>query len=116
MTRSYASFSAALQECSDSRVYAGIHWRFDVQTGQEVGRSVAKVIEDRLPALSEPGADRLPEQFFILDCHGPFIAKDEADDAAPDLRRRAKRCRRDVKEMLCLAVGFDQYGEKPTVA
>jgi hypothetical protein len=44
VTRSYASFSAALQECSDSRVYAGIHWRFDVQTGQVVGGEVGAYI------------------------------------------------------------------------
>jgi hypothetical protein len=31
VTRSYTSFSQAAQEASDSRVYAGIHWRFDVQ-------------------------------------------------------------------------------------
>jgi hypothetical protein len=37
VTRSFASFSATAQECSDSRVFAGIHWRFDVQAGQALG-------------------------------------------------------------------------------
>jgi hypothetical protein len=30
VTRSYSSFSKAVHEVSDSRVFAGIHWRFDV--------------------------------------------------------------------------------------
>jgi membrane-associated phospholipid phosphatase len=42
--RSYASFSAAAQEVSDSRVYAGIHWRFDVQAGQVMGNEVGDYI------------------------------------------------------------------------
>jgi membrane-associated phospholipid phosphatase len=44
VTRSYASFSAAVQEVSDSRVYAGIHWRFDVQAGQLMGNEVGDYI------------------------------------------------------------------------
>jgi membrane-associated phospholipid phosphatase len=44
VTRSYASFSAAVQEVSDSRVYAGIHWRFDVQAGQAMGYEVSDYI------------------------------------------------------------------------
>jgi hypothetical protein len=40
VTRSFTSFSATAQECSDSRVYAGIHWRFDVQAGQTIGNEV----------------------------------------------------------------------------
>ena len=44
MTRSFTSFSATAQECSDSRVYAGIHWRFDVQTGQAIGNEVGDYV------------------------------------------------------------------------
>jgi len=44
VTRSYASFSQAAQEVSDSRVYAGIHWRFDVQAGQVMGNEVGDYI------------------------------------------------------------------------
>jgi membrane-associated phospholipid phosphatase len=44
VTRSFASFSAAAQEMSDSRVYAGIHWRFDVQAGQTLGYEVGNYI------------------------------------------------------------------------
>jgi membrane-associated phospholipid phosphatase len=44
VTRSFASFSAAAQECSDSRVYAGIHWRFDVAVGQAMGNQIGNYI------------------------------------------------------------------------
>src|SRR4029077_3932602 len=44
VTRSFASFSATAQECSDSRVYAGIHWRFDVQVGQVMGNEVGNYV------------------------------------------------------------------------
>src|SRR5438128_609228 len=44
VTRSFTSFSATAQECSDSRVYAGIHWRFDVQTGQAIGNEVGDYV------------------------------------------------------------------------
>jgi membrane-associated phospholipid phosphatase len=43
-TRSYRSFSAAAQEASDSRVYAGIHWRFDVVAGATIGNEVGTYI------------------------------------------------------------------------
>ncbi|HEV3079236.1 MAG TPA: vanadium-dependent haloperoxidase [Gemmataceae bacterium] len=43
-TRSYTSFSAAAQEASDSRVYAGIHWRFDVVAGARMGNQVGTYI------------------------------------------------------------------------
>jgi membrane-associated phospholipid phosphatase len=44
VTRSYASFSAAAQECADSRVYAGIHWRFDCTAGLTMGNEVGDYV------------------------------------------------------------------------
>src|SRR5262249_39738321 len=44
VTRSFASFSAAAQECSDSRVFAGIHWRFDVAVGQAMGGEIGDYV------------------------------------------------------------------------
>jgi hypothetical protein len=57
VTRSYASFSAALQECSDSRVYAGIHWRFDVQVGQVMGGEVGAYIFGHFLRPASEGED-----------------------------------------------------------
>jgi hypothetical protein len=60
VTRSFTSFSATAQECSDSRVYAGIHWRFDVQTGQVIGYEAGDYVVTHflLPASKpEDGGD-----------------------------------------------------------
>jgi hypothetical protein len=42
--RSYHSFSQAVQEVSDARVFAGIHWRFDVEAGQALGYDVGNYV------------------------------------------------------------------------
>jgi PAP2 superfamily len=44
VTHSYASFSAAVREVSDARVYAGIHWRFDVEAGEALGYAVGNYV------------------------------------------------------------------------
>jgi membrane-associated phospholipid phosphatase len=44
VTRSFESFSAAVHEVSDSRVFAGIHWRFDVTAGETVGYQVGNYV------------------------------------------------------------------------
>jgi membrane-associated phospholipid phosphatase len=44
VTRSYPSFSAAAHEVSDSRVFAGIHWRFDVTAGEALGSEVGQYV------------------------------------------------------------------------
>jgi|GEM_PF-234324 len=41
VTRSYTSFSQAADENSVSRVYLGVHWRFDSTEGQVLGSAVA---------------------------------------------------------------------------
>jgi membrane-associated phospholipid phosphatase len=44
VTHAFASFSAAVREVSDARVFAGIHWRFDVVAGQALGYEVGRYI------------------------------------------------------------------------
>jgi hypothetical protein len=43
-TRSYRSFSELANEEANSRVWGGIHFRFDNEAGQSVGRSVANYV------------------------------------------------------------------------
>jgi hypothetical protein len=47
-TRSFQSFSEAARECALSRVYLGIHFRYDSQAGNDLGRRVGEVAADRL--------------------------------------------------------------------
>jgi PAP2 superfamily len=43
-TRSFESFSAAAQEATLSRIFAGVHFRSDLETGQRLGRTVADFV------------------------------------------------------------------------
>jgi membrane-associated phospholipid phosphatase len=44
VTHSFSSFSAAAQEVADSRLYAGIHWRFDNTAGLTLGGKVGAYV------------------------------------------------------------------------
>ena len=46
--RSFTSFSAASEEATLSRIFAGQHFRFDLSTGHRLGREVADFIVDTL--------------------------------------------------------------------
>jgi hypothetical protein len=41
-TRTFAAFSAAANECAASRVYLGIHFRYDSDAGTQLGTDIAK--------------------------------------------------------------------------
>ena len=42
--RSYKTFTEAAKEGGKSRIYAGIHWSFDVAIGEKVGRMVGQYV------------------------------------------------------------------------
>jgi SAM-dependent methyltransferase len=46
VTRSFTSFSHAAAENGDSRIYLGVHWRFDDTYGQQTGRAIADHVFD----------------------------------------------------------------------
>ncbi len=48
ITRTFGSFAGASQEASDSRIFAGQHFRFDETAGQELGGRVAAFVVDRV--------------------------------------------------------------------
>jgi hypothetical protein len=52
VTRSYRSFTQALTEVKNARIYAGIHFRFSCDDGQDVGEQVGSWVLDHalLPA------------------------------------------------------------------
>jgi PAP2 superfamily len=56
VVRSFTSFSAAEDEASLSRIFAGQHFRFDEVSGQRLGRDVADFVVDHfLTPLHKPG-------------------------------------------------------------
>jgi hypothetical protein len=57
VTRSFASFSAAVDEAGLSRIYAGVHTRIDHEAGLELGDEVAGFVLDNalLPARDSSG-------------------------------------------------------------
>ncbi len=58
--RSFTSFSSAAEEATLSRIFAGQHFRFDLTTGQRLGREIADFVVDNFLA--------------------PVHRKDESDD------------------------------------
>jgi PAP2 superfamily len=44
--RSFKGFSAAAEEAAVSRIFAGVHFRFDLTSGQRLGRKVARFVGD----------------------------------------------------------------------
>jgi membrane-associated phospholipid phosphatase len=53
--RTYNSFSAASEENADSRIYLGIHWRFDQTVGLITGNQIADfVFNTQLRPIPEP--------------------------------------------------------------
>jgi len=47
VVRTYSSFTQAAAENGDSRIYLGVHWRFDDTFGQRAGRAVADDVFDK---------------------------------------------------------------------
>jgi hypothetical protein len=48
VTRDFRGFSAAAQENGDSRLYAGIHFRYAVREGRRQGRSIGRAVAEAL--------------------------------------------------------------------
>src|SRR4051812_357415 len=56
VTRSYPTFWAAADEQADSRIYGGIHFRFDSAAGQQIGANVGGYVLDHfLTRRNNPG-------------------------------------------------------------
>jgi hypothetical protein len=47
--RSFSSFSQAAEENALSRIYLGVHWRFDATEGVQNGRQIGDVVTSRFP-------------------------------------------------------------------
>lgn len=57
--RSFESFPAAAEEATLSRIFAGVHFRSDLTTGQTLGRQIADfVVDNFLTPVHERGEDK----------------------------------------------------------
>lgn len=69
VTRSYDSFSSAANEEARSREYGGIHFRFDSDAGQKIGRDVGGYVVDNFLVARRPGHQPLdlgrPQSVFF---------------------------------------------------
>ncbi len=54
----FSSFTEAQEENGRSRVYNGVHWRFDDSAGQQMGVSVAQYLLESVQAFQERDSDR----------------------------------------------------------
>ena len=57
VSRSFESFAAAAEECSLSRVYLGIHFRYDSEAGTDLGRKIGSHVVDRFLRPREEHAE-----------------------------------------------------------
>jgi hypothetical protein len=55
VARSYSGFSAAAEEEANSRIYGGIHFRFDSVAGQGIGRNVGAYVVHNFLGPQGPG-------------------------------------------------------------
>ena len=65
LERSFERFSAAAKEATLSRIFAGVHFRFDLTSGQRLGREVAHLVVDNLLTpddMEEESHDMRPHQ------------------------------------------------------
>jgi PAP2 superfamily len=51
--RSFESFSAAAEEATLSRIFAGVHFRSDLTTGQRLGREVARFVVENFLTMGQ---------------------------------------------------------------
>jgi PAP2 superfamily len=84
--RSFGAFEAAAAEAAMSRLYAGIHYRFDNDHGLAQGRCIGQVIVDRMVFTREGAGDP---------SIGPYAAPHRG------VRRRLLRGRRDGRTWMC---------------
>ena len=75
VTRPYPGFSAAANEEADSRIYGGIHFRFDSVAGKQIGTDVAGyVMENFLLPRNVPPVEAAAQ--ITLDAHNGLISAD----------------------------------------
>jgi hypothetical protein len=76
VTRHYTGLWGAAQEMADSRIYGGIHFRFDCEAGQQIGRDVGHYMMDHflLPRDDEDDGATGPAALAAVPNAAPNLA------------------------------------------
>ncbi|WP_390622149.1 dockerin type I domain-containing protein [Roseiconus lacunae] len=77
-TRSFSSFSEAMQENGRSRIYLGIHFDFDDTVGQEVGQAIAASVASEFTVAFDDGNNR--DKITDNDRSGRHSGRDRDND------------------------------------
>ncbi|HEV3260597.1 MAG TPA: vanadium-dependent haloperoxidase [Gemmataceae bacterium] len=87
VTRSYSSFSQASDEAGLSRLYGGIHWRFDINAGNGLGRALGRYVTGNflLPLGGAPGPGGLGTKDWSLVVHPAPVSPDAVFAAGPQV-------------------------------
>lgn len=83
--RTFTSFSQAAQESADSRIYGGIHWRFDNEDGLAAGRKIGELVAVKF-FLSTP----LQAQASLIGGVLIFVGTDRRDVMLIEQNQRGK--------------------------
>ena len=65
VNRSFNSFSAAAEEATLSRIFAGVHFRSDLTAGQRLGHQVADFVVDNFLTPASEKHDSGDDRWFI---------------------------------------------------
>src|SRR5262249_61571761 len=83
--RSFNKFTDAAKEAGKSRIYAGIHWSFDMAAGEQLGRKVGQYVADHyFEPLPGTGGEPL---VVTAAAPGPVSESLRADQVQPLLAR-----------------------------
>jgi hypothetical protein len=69
VTRTFAGFTAAVDEATMSRIWAGFHWSFDLTAGRALGQSVAEYIFQNCLLPTSPPSPPGPGAILLVTGH-----------------------------------------------
>jgi hypothetical protein len=73
VTRSFASFTAAAAENARSRIFLGVHYQFDADSGVATGNNLANFVNANVArTVNGPYTFTGPDLYSLLLCPGPF--------------------------------------------
>jgi hypothetical protein len=111
--RSFKTFTDAAKEAGKSRLYAGIHWSFDVAAGEQLGRKVGDYVADHYFQPLDDGKAGVAHWGWIVDA---TARNDIRCIAAGDQHERRPESLAAPENPLGQVPGHEQAASGPTQA